>query len=94
MVRQLPSPNVFESESHTAQGKMGTSNVGNKSICLPVLSEAAYELVSNASAFRHYLKLRVAKHPEIFPPQMAAGFWFHDACQLKKTALHNHRMIW
>ncbi len=63
---------------------MGVSKVGNKSICLPVPSVAVYEaLISNPVAFRCHVKLCAAKYPEIFPSQIAAGFWFHDASDLK-----------
>jgi hypothetical protein len=72
---------------------MGASKVGNKSICLPVLSEAAYEtLISNAPAFRRYLELWVAKHPEIFPLQITAGFWFHDFVTSRKLNLRMRRI--
>jgi len=60
-------------------GWHGSIKGGQKSICLPVPSVAAYEtLVSNPAAFRRYLELWVAKQPKIFPPDMRAGFRFHD----------------
>jgi len=72
---------------------MGAAKVGNKSICLPVLSEAAYEtLVSNAPAFRRYLELWAALHPEIFPPQISGGFWFHDFVTSRKLNLKMRRI--
>jgi len=72
---------------------MGAARVGNKSICLPVLSETSYgTLVSNPTAFRHYLELWAAKHPEIFPAEMATGFWFHDMITSRKLNLKMRRI--
>ena len=72
---------------------MGAVRMGNKSICLPVLSETIYEtLVSNAPAFRRYLELWAKKHPEIFPPEMNAGFRFHDFVRSQKLDLRMRRI--
>ncbi len=72
---------------------MGAAKIGNKSIWKPVLSEAAYEtLVSNAPAFRRYLELWAALHPEIFPPQISGGFWFHDFVTSRKLNLNMRRI--
>jgi len=72
---------------------MGVSNVGNKSICLPVSSVAVYEaLISNPVAFRCHVKLCAAKYPEIFPSQIAAGFWFHDFVTSSKLNLRMRRI--
>jgi len=68
-------------------------NVGNKSICLPVLSEAAYQtLISEPTRFRNYLNLWLAKSPEIFPVEMASGFWFHDIVTSRKLDLRMRRI--
>jgi len=72
---------------------MGAARTGNKSICLPVVSETAYEkLISNPSVFRRYLQLWIAKSPEIFPPQMADGFRFHDFITSRKLNLRMRRI--
>lgn len=72
---------------------MAKANIGNKSICLPVLSEAAYKtLISNPTRFRNYLNLWLAKHPEIFPAEMVTGFWFHDIITSRKLNLKMRRI--
>jgi len=72
---------------------MGAARMGNKSICLPVLSEAVYEtLISDPPAFRRYLQLWIAKYPEIFPSQMADGFRFHDIITSRKLSLRMRRI--
>jgi len=72
---------------------MVKANVGNKSICLPVLSEATYKtLISEPTRFRNYLNLWLAKSPEIFPVEMATGFWFHDIVTSRKLDLRMRRI--
>lgn len=72
---------------------MLASNVGNKRIWLPVHSVVADEaLMSNPVAFRHHAKLWVANYPEIFPPQIAAGFWLHDFGASRKLNLRMRRI--
>ena len=62
--------------------------LGTKAFACSVLSETTYKtLVSSAPAFRRYLELWAKKHPEIFPPEMNAGFRFHDARSLTKVGL-------
>ena len=73
--------------------QMGAARMGNKSICLPVLSETVYEtLISDPSAFRRYLQLWIAKYPEIFPPQITDGFRFHDIITSRKLNLKMRRI--
>ena len=72
---------------------MGTDRMGNKSICLPVVSETAYEkLISEPSTFRRYLQLWIAKFPEIFPQQITDGFRFHDFIMSRKLNLRMRRI--
>ena len=72
---------------------MGAARMGNKSICLPVLSETVYEtLISDPSAFRRYLQLWIAKYPEIFPPQITDCFRFHDIITSRKLNLRMGRI--
>jgi len=72
---------------------MVKANVGNKSICLPVLSEATYKtLISEPTRFRNYINLWLAKSPEIFPVEMATGFWFHDIVTSRKLDLRMRRI--
>ncbi|MGH2413317.1 MAG: hypothetical protein ACRDEA_06435 [Microcystaceae cyanobacterium] len=58
---------------------MGDFIRGDKSICLPIASEAKYrDIIFNAEVFRQFLNQTWMTHPEIFPPQIEAGYWFHD----------------
>ena len=72
---------------------MGAARMGNKSICLPVVSETAYEkLISDPSIFRRYLQMWIAKSPEIFPQQITDGFRFHDLIMSRKLNLRMRRI--
>ena len=58
---------------------MGDSIRGDKSICLPIESEKQYrEIIKDAEVFRQYVTQAGSNHPEIFPPELEQGFWFHD----------------
>jgi len=73
--------------------QMGVARMGNKSICLPVVSETAYEkLISDPSTFRRYLQLWIAKFPEIFPQEITDGFRFHDFIMSRKLNLRMRRI--
>jgi len=73
--------------------QMGAARMGNKSICLPVVSETAYEkLISDPSTFRRYLQLWIAKFPEIFPQEITDGFRFHDFIMSRKLNLRMRRI--
>jgi hypothetical protein len=58
---------------------------GRKHICLPFESEAHYQVcVENPAHYREYLMKLLARHPELFPQAMAAGFTFHDTYHSRK----------
>lgn len=42
--------------------------------------------------YREYLEQRLARHPELFPAGMAAGFTFHDRYHSVKQKLVLHRI--
>lgn len=64
-----------------------------QSICLPFESEAHYEAcVADTVKYREYLEQRLARHPELFPAGMAAGFTFHDRYHSVKQKLVLHRL--
>lgn len=52
---------------------------GDKSICLPVASEAEYKIITaDNNTFREYILQSLTKYPEIFPIELKKGFSFHD----------------
>lgn len=54
-------------------------SAGYKTICVPVASEADYQtLIRNGRTFRCFLDDRIAAHPELFPTEIANGYWLHD----------------
>ena len=72
---------------------MAVSIRGDKSICLPVGSEEQYQqLIANNHNYRAYLLQLYAKHPEIFPREMEAGFSFHDWVVSSKQELSMRRI--
>lgn len=72
---------------------MDISSAGQKTICVPVPSEATYrKLVCNGRMYRSFLDQRIAAHPELFPVGIANGYWLHDAIHSKKLNLTTRRI--
>ncbi len=66
---------------------------GDKSICLPVASEAEYQaIIVDNNTFREYILQILAKYPEIFPIEMEKGFSFHDWVISSKQQLPMRRI--
>lgn len=61
---------------------------GAKTICFPVDSEAQYAtLVCDPLQFRTYLDQLIEQNPELFPPEIEAGYWWHGMIHSKKQQL-------
>jgi len=72
---------------------MQISTAGHKTICVPVASEADYQtLIRNGRTFRCFLDDRIADHPELFPAEIANGYWLHDNVHSKKLNLITRRI--
>lgn len=72
---------------------MYISSAGNKTICVPVASEADYRsLIHKGSAFRSFLDQCIANHPELFPVEIANGYWLHDTVHSKKLNITTRRI--
>ncbi len=66
---------------------------GDKSICLPIASEAEYKaIIADNNIFREYIHQTLEKYPEIFPLEMKKGFSFHDWVQSSKQQLPMRRI--
>jgi hypothetical protein len=66
---------------------------GDKSICLPVASEAEYKLIiTDNNLFREYILQVLEKFPEIFPIEIKNGFSFHDWLISSKQQLPMRRI--
>ena len=66
---------------------------GDKSICLPVSSEAEYKaIIADNNTFREYILQTSEKYPEIFPLEMKKGFSFHDWVKSSKQQLPMRRI--
>jgi hypothetical protein len=67
---------------------MEPSTDRNKSICVPFESEAHYaSCVADPDLFRAHLLAVLARHPELLPKDVAAGFAFHDTYRSAKLEL-------
>lgn len=51
---------------------------GSKTICIPCGPKRYAELVKDDRRFRRYVDEVYARHPELFPAAMSAGYWWHD----------------
>ncbi len=72
---------------------MTHSTKGDKSISLPVASEAEYKIIiNNNNTFREYILQVLEKYPEIFPIEMKRGFSFHDWVTSSKQQLPMRRI--
>jgi hypothetical protein len=72
---------------------MDISSAGQKTICVPVTSEAAYrKLIRNGNTFRSFLDQHIADHPELFPGEISQGYWLHDLLRSKKLNLTIRRI--
>lgn len=72
---------------------MDISSAGHKTICVPVPSEAAYrKVILNGSMFRSFLDQSIAAYPELFPAEIAKGYWLHDAIHSKKLNVTTRRI--
>jgi hypothetical protein len=66
---------------------------GQKTICIPVSSEAAYgEILENIEEFREYLEQTIELHPELFPPQIEDGYRFYGMTYSQKQKLKLRRI--
>lgn len=64
---------------------MEPSTDRNKSICVPFESEAHYATcVADPDLFRAHLLAVFARHPELFPEDLAKGFACHDSYRSSK----------
>ena len=72
---------------------MDISTAGHKTICVPVVSEADYQtLIRNGQKFRTFLDQHIADHPELFPVEIANGYWLHDTVRSKQLNLVTRRI--
>jgi len=72
---------------------MSDSIRGDKSICLPVESEAQYrDIIFNPEGFRQYVIQIQSQYPELFPDSIEQGFWFHDFVISSKQQLPTRRI--
>ncbi|MBX7218543.1 MAG: hypothetical protein K1Y36_01215 [Blastocatellia bacterium] len=73
---------------------MKTSHYCEKSICLPVASEAEYDIqVEQPAEFRAYLMTVITQPPELFPGEIGGGFRFHGWVKSKKLGARMRRIV-
>lgn len=72
---------------------MEPSRPGDKTICLPFESEAHYQAcLQQRAVYRAHLDQLLAAHPELFPPQLRAGYCFHGTYPSRKQQLRLRRI--
>jgi hypothetical protein len=72
---------------------MEISSRGQKTICIPVVSEIAYgEILEDLDRCRVYLDEMLKLHPELFPPQMQQGYRFYGLIFSKKLQIKLRRI--
>ena len=66
---------------------------GRKTICLPIASPEQYKaMVADLDRFRGYLDEVIELHPELFPPQINAGYRFYGTTDSAKQQLKLRRI--
>ncbi len=66
---------------------------GDKTICLPIEEGIDYEaLVQDRESYRTYLNAQIAKHPELFPEGIEAGYRFHGLVESSRQQLTTRRI--
>lgn len=66
---------------------------GQKTICIPIASEAAYgEIVEDRAQFQEYLDETIQLHRELFPPQIQDGYRFYGMSYSQKQNLKLRRI--
>jgi len=69
------------------------STSGDKTICLPVNSEAEYEqMIQDTPTFRQYLDRQIQKNAELFPVGIDEGYCFHGFVESGKMHLKTRRI--
>ena len=66
---------------------------GDKTICLPIEDGTDYDaFVQDREAYRVYLNSQIAKHPELFPAGIEAGYRFHGTVESTRQQLTTRRI--
>ncbi|MDV2998050.1 MAG: hypothetical protein N4J56_007755 [Chroococcidiopsis sp. SAG 2025] len=66
---------------------------GQKTICIPIASVAAYgEIVEDRAQFQEYLDETIQLHRELFPPQIQDGYRFYGMSYSRKQNLKLRRV--
>lgn len=66
---------------------------GQKTICIPIASEAVYgEILEDIDKFREYLEETIELHPELFPPQIGDGYRFYGMTYSQKQNMKLRRI--
>jgi hypothetical protein len=61
------------------KGYRKRTTAGDKTICLPLPEGLVYEAwIEDSVGYRQYLDEQIAAHPELFPPEITAGYWLED----------------
>lgn len=56
----------------------------NRRIIIPMDKEKYLSLVNDAAAFRYAIDEMIKRYPELFPPEVAQGYYLHDRRQSAK----------
>ena len=56
----------------------------SKRICLPIEREEYERILLDKDAFRVYLDMQIAQHPELFPSTIQQGYKLHDTLPSSK----------
>ena len=67
---------------------------GDKTICLVLPEGIVYEeWIEDSVGYRQYLDEQIARHPELFPPEIAKGYWLDGFVESKRQQMKTRRIL-
>jgi hypothetical protein len=64
--------------------EISRTTTANRRIVIPMDKDKYLSLVNDAIAFRQAIDEMIKRHPELFPPEVAQGYYLHDRRQSAK----------
>lgn len=70
------------------------TTAGDKTICLPLPEGIDYDpWIEDSAGYRAYLDDQIAKHPELFPPEINQGYWLSGFVTSKRQQMKTRRLV-
>lgn len=75
-------------------GYQKRTKAGDKTIHLPVPQGVDYDLwIEDSVTYRIYLNEQIARHPELFPPEISQGYWLMGFVKSSRQQMKTRRIF-